>query len=171
MVDKNNPVILVKRTAPDAKLPERALPTDSGLDVFVQGIKMFYDRNSDKQNPDRRFIDGAGWRIGQGERFLIDTGLIATVGIPGFEIQVRSRSGLALKNGLRVENSPGTIDCNYRGMLGVILINDSQESYMIKKHERIAQIVVARVELLSVKEVDELPSTDRGEGGFGHTGT
>jgi dUTP pyrophosphatase len=171
MTDKNNPVILVKRIVPDAKLPVRALPTDSGLDVFVQDIRKVYDRSSEEQDPTERFIEGKGWRIGGGDRFLIDTGIIATVGIPGYEIQVRTRSGSALKLGLRVENSPGTIDCNYRGMLGVILINDSCSNYMIKKHERIAQIVVCRVELLTVEEVDELPVTDRGEGGFGHTGT
>ena len=171
IIDSNNPVILVKRTAPDALLPKRALNSDSGLDVFVQGIVKIYDKYSEKQNPNERYVDGRGWRIGNAERFLIDTGLVVTVGIPGYEIQVRCRSGLALKEGLRVENSPGTIDCDYRGMLGIILINDSHTNCFIKKHEKIAQIVVSKVELLDIKEVDELPNTDRGEGGFGHTGT
>lgn len=102
-------------------------------------------------------------------RCLIPTGLF--VAIPqGYEIQVRPRSGLALKMGLTVLNSPGTIDADYRGEIGVILINTSNEAVRINNGERIAQLVIAKHEVGIWKEVEELDETDRGEGGFGHSG-
>jgi len=100
---------------------------------------------------------------------LVPTGLALAIP-PGFEGQVRARSGLALKHGLAVVNGPGTIDSDYRGPLGVILGNLGQEPYTIEDGDRIAQIVFARVAAVEVEEADSLPTTDRGEGGFGHTG-
>ncbi|MBR6355168.1 MAG: dUTP diphosphatase [Paludibacteraceae bacterium] len=103
------------------------------------------------------------------ERRLIPTGLY--IELPdGYEAQVRSRSGLALKRGLTVLNSPGTIDADYRGEIGVILINLSQETQTIEPGERIAQMVIARAEQAELTEVEVLGETERGEGGFGHSG-
>ncbi len=103
------------------------------------------------------------------QRVLIPTGL--SIELPdGYEAQVRPRSGLAFKKGLSVLNSPGTIDSDYRGEIKVILINLSNETVVINTGERIAQLVIARYEKASLTEVDELSDTQRGEGGFGHTG-
>ena len=103
------------------------------------------------------------------QRALVPTGLF--VAIPeGFEIQVRPRSGLAAKHGITVLNTPGTIDADYRGEIKVILVNLSQESFEIHDGERIAQIVFARHENASWKEVQELPESQRGTVGFGSTG-
>ena len=88
----------------------------------------------------------------------------------GYEAQVRPRSGLALKKGVTVLNSPGTIDSDYRGEIKVIMINLSNETTIINTGERIAQLIVAKYEKVQFKEVDELNETERGEGGFGHTG-
>lgn len=103
------------------------------------------------------------------ERTLIKTGLFLEIP-KGYEAQVRPRSGLALKNGLTVLNAPGTIDADYRGEIGVILVNLSQKPYVIEDGERIAQIVFARFEQAELVEVNELSETDRGAGGFGSTG-
>ena len=103
------------------------------------------------------------------ERRLIPTGL--HIALPeGYEAQVRPRSGLALKHGLTVLNSPGTIDADYRGEVGVLLINLSQENFVINDGERIAQMVIARHEQADFVVVEELDQTERGEGGYGHTG-
>ena len=103
------------------------------------------------------------------ERRLIPTGL--HIALPeGYEAQVRPRSGLALKHGLTVLNSPGTIDAAYRGEVGVLLINLSQEDFVINDGERIAQMVIARHEQADFVVVEELDQTERGEGGYGHTG-
>ena len=103
------------------------------------------------------------------ERRLIPTGL--HIALPeGYEAQVRPRSGLALKYGLTVLNSPGTIDADYRGEVGVLLINLSQEDFVINDGERIAQMVIARHEQADFIIVEELDQTERGEGGYGHTG-
>ena len=111
-------------------------------------------------------MDGS---IAPGERLLVKTGLAVAVP-PGFEVQVRSRSGLALKHGVAVLNSPGTIDADYRGEVGIILINHSREAFVLKQGDRIAQIGVYRVEMGSAVEVEVLEATARGAGGFGHTG-
>lgn len=103
------------------------------------------------------------------ERGLIKTGLFMELPA-GYEAQVRPRSGLALKKGITVLNSPGTIDADYRGELCVILINLSQEDFVINDGERIAQMVIARCEQVEVVQVEELSDTERGTGGFGHTG-
>jgi dUTP pyrophosphatase len=103
------------------------------------------------------------------ERRLIPTGL--HIALPeGYEAQVRPRSGLALKHGLTVLNTPGTIDADYRGEIGVVLINLSQEDFVINDGERIAQMVIARHEQGDFVVVEELDETERGEGGYGHTG-
>lgn len=103
------------------------------------------------------------------QRALIPTGLF--IELPdGYEAQVRPRSGLALKKGVTVLNSPGTIDSDYRGEIKVILINLSNETTIINTGERIAQMIISKYERVQLKEVDELNETERGEGGFGHTG-
>ena len=103
------------------------------------------------------------------ERILIPTGL--KVAIPeGYEIQVRPRSGLAIKHGITMLNTPGTVDSDYRGELKVIVVNLSNETYTIEPNERIGQFVLNKIEQIEFVEVDELDSTERGEGGFGHTG-
>ncbi len=107
--------------------------------------------------------------LGPGARHAVATGL--AMAIPdGYEIQVRPRSGLALKHGVSVPNTPGTIDSDYRGELKVIMINHGDEPFVIARGERVAQLVLAPVTLAEWHEVDELPQSERGEGGFGSTG-
>ena len=138
----------VKKLHEDAKLPQYANQWgDSGADVFA--------------------IDN--YELQPGERKLIKTG-IAIVLQDGFECQVRSKSGLALKRGLFVLNSPGTVDNGYRGEIGVILCNLSKEVQVIEKGDKVAQIVVVPVGQAAIVEVKEIDSTSRGEGGFGSTG-
>ena len=103
------------------------------------------------------------------ERRLIPTGL--HIALPaGYEAQIRPRSGLALKKGITVLNSPGTIDADYRGEIGVLLINLSQEAFIVNDGERIAQMIIARHEQGEFVAVEVLDETERGEGGYGHTG-
>jgi len=104
-----------------------------------------------------------------GEIKLIPTGLAISVP-PGFEAQVRPRSGLALRHGLGIANSPGTIDSDYRGEIGLIMINWGPDPVVIKRGDRIAQMVITRVYRAEVVHVRDLDSTERGEGGFGHSG-
>jgi dUTP pyrophosphatase len=104
-----------------------------------------------------------------GARALVPTGF--AIAVPaGFEAQVRPRSGLALKAGITCLNAPGTIDCDYRGEVGVILINHGREPFIIRRGDRIAQMVVARYERVEWQEVENLDDTIRGAGGFGSTG-
>mgnify|MGYP002674818770 CR=1 FL=1 len=103
------------------------------------------------------------------QRQLIGTGLY--IALPeGYEAQVRPRSGLALKHGITVLNSPGTVDADYRGEIKVLLVNLSDEDFVVEAGERIAQMVIARHETAQFDEVDELDETERGAGGYGHTG-
>ena len=103
------------------------------------------------------------------ERRLIPTGLY--IALPeGYEAQVRPRSGLALKHGITVLNAPGTIDADYRGEVGVLLVNLSQEPFVVNDGERVAQMVIARYEQVQFEEVEVLDETERGAGGYGHTG-
>lgn len=104
------------------------------------------------------------------ERSIIKTGLFIELPV-GYEAQVRPRSGLAAKNGITVLNSPGTIDADYRGEIGVILVNLSNDDYTIENGERIAQLVIAKHERAEWEQVEELEETSRGAGGFGSTGT
>ena len=107
--------------------------------------------------------------VNSGEIKLIPTGL--AVSIPhGYEGQIRPRSGLALKYGIGVANSPGTIDSDYRGEIGIIVINWGKRPFTIKRGDRIAQMVITKVCRADIIEVDDLDSTTRGEGGFGHSG-
>ena len=103
------------------------------------------------------------------ERALVPTGLFMEIPV-GYEGQVRPRSGLAIKSGITVLNSPGTIDADYRGEVKVILINLSDTDFVIKSGDRIAQLVIAKHEQMEVVEVETLSETERGAGGFGHTG-
>ena len=103
------------------------------------------------------------------ERVIVKTGLF--IALPaGLEAQVRPRSGLAAKRGITVLNSPGTVDADYRGEIGVILVNLSNQDFLIKDGERIAQLIIAKHEQITWKEVSVLDKTERGEGGFGSTG-
>lgn len=103
------------------------------------------------------------------ERRLIPTGL--HIALPeGYEAQVRPRSGLALKHGITVLNTPGTIDADYRGEIGVVLVNLSGKDFVVNDGERIAQMIIARYEKVVFSEVEVLDETERGEGGYGHTG-
>lgn len=116
------------------------------------------------------FPDGGAIDLAPGARALIPTGL--RIAIPaGYEVQMRPRSGLALKQGITLVNAPGTIDADYRGPLGVILINHGADTVTIRHGDRIAQMVVAPVIQAMFNPVETLPDTERGTGGFGSTGT
>lgn len=136
-----------KRIHPDAKLPEYAHPSDAGMDV--------------------RSVEDV--TIPVGGRVLVHTGLIMLMP-PMYEAQVRPRSGLALKNGVTVLNSPGTIDSGYRGEICVILANFGEADFQVRKGDKIAQMVIAPVTQPMVAETDIVDDTDRGSGGFGSTG-
>lgn len=103
------------------------------------------------------------------ERVLVKTGIFLELPL-GFEAQIRPRSGLAFKHGITVLNSPGTIDADYRGEIGVVLVNLSNENFTITDGERICQMVIAKHEIVTFDEVTELQDSERGAGGFGHTG-
>ncbi len=107
--------------------------------------------------------------LAPGERRLVPTGIAVAIP-PGFEGQIRPRSGLALKHGLGIPNAPGTVDSDYRGEVGVILVNWGREPVRLARGERIAQLVIAPVTRAVLQEVAELPGSDRGGGGFGSTG-
>lgn len=136
-----------KRIHPDATLPSYAHASDAGMDVrSVEDVT----------------VPAKG-------RVLVHTGLVMLLP-PMFEAQVRPRSGLALKHGITVLNTPGTIDAGYRGEVGVILANFGDSDFEVKKGDKIAQIVVAPVLQAGIEEADEIDETDRGSGGFGSTG-
>ena len=136
-----------KRIHPDAVLPAYAHPSDAGMDV-------------------RSVADLV---IPPGGRALVPTGLVMLLP-PMYEAQVRPRSGLALKHGVTVLNTPGTIDSGYRGEVGVILANFGDADFAVRKGDKIAQIVVAPVTQPEIAEADAVDETDRGAGGFGSTG-
>lgn len=104
-----------------------------------------------------------------GDIRLIPTGLAVSVP-PGYEAQIRPRSGLALSYGIGMVNSPGTIDSDYRGEIGIVMINWGSESFLVKRGDRIAQMIISKVYCADLEEVDDLDATPRGKGGFGHTG-
>jgi len=108
-------------------------------------------------------------RLMQGDIRLIPTGIAVSVPT-GFEAQIRPRSGLAFRHGIGMVNSPGTIDSDYRGEIGIILINWGPEPFIIKRGDRIAQMIITRVYQADFEEVEDLDPTSRGKGGFGHTG-
>jgi len=108
--------------------------------------------------------------LSPGKRILVPTGIKTEIP-PGYEIQVRPRSGLALKHGITLVNSPGTIDSDYRGEIGIIMINHGEEAFIIEPGMRIAQLVVAKVEQAEYVLQENLATSTRGAGGYGHTGT
>lgn len=118
---------------------------------------------------DLRAAIDAPMALAPGKRLLVPTGVKLALP-PGYEAQIRPRSGLALKHGITVLNSPGTIDADYRGEIGVILYHAGEETYWIQPGERIAQMVVAAYVTIQLEAVEVLPETERGQGGFGHTG-
>ena len=141
--------ILIKKLHSDVNIPKYETEGSSGLD-----LEAYIEKNL---------------RLLSGERKLVPTGV--SVAMPNnFEIQIRPRSGLAYKNGISVINTPGTIDSDYRGEIKVLLINLGTEAVTIKKFQRIAQMVICPIIKANLKEVQELPETIRGAGGFGSTG-
>jgi dUTP pyrophosphatase len=138
------------RGAEDPPLPSRATSGSSGFDLHA--------------------AVGTELRIEPGGRALVPTGLRIAVP-PGCEAQVRPRSGLALRHGIVLPNAPGTIDSDYRGEIQVILLNAGHEPFMVRRGDRIAQLVIAPVLRAEWSEVAELDDTARGAGGFGHSGT
>lgn len=147
--------------------------------VTVQVRRVFPDRDVDLPLPAYRTPGSAGMdlaaaleeevTLAPGEIRLIPTGL--ALAIPeGFEGQIRPRSGLAWKHGISLSNSPGTIDSDYRGEIGLPVINLGPRPYTIRRGERLAQLVIQRVYRASLQETDRLDSTERGQGGFGHSG-
>ena len=151
MTDAANIKIKVKVLDNSITLPKYETVSSAGMDI-------------------RAFIPEGKIEIEPQERKLIPTGLCLEIP-KGYEVQIRPRSGLALKNGITVLNSPGTIDADYRGELRVILINHSADRFSITNEMRIAQMVVAQFSRVDLFEVEDLSETDRGEGGFGSTGT
>jgi dUTP pyrophosphatase len=143
--------VLISRE-PDCKdlpLPAYATPGSVGMDLYAAV-------------PDEVVL-------APGERRLVSTGI--RIALPeGYEAQVRPRSGLALRHGISMVNSPGTVDPDYRGVVQVLLINLGQEPFPLRRGDRIAQLVVAPVQRVTWAEAAELPPTERGDGGFGHTG-
>ena len=107
--------------------------------------------------------------LGPGDIKLVPTGISISVPL-GYEAQIRPRSGLALKHGIGLVNSPGTIDSDYRGEIGIIMANFGKEPFIIRRGDRIAQMVIAKIYHARILEVDDLDSTARGDGGFGHSG-
>ncbi len=118
---------------------------------------------------DLRACTGEAIKMAPMERKLVKTGLYIEVPA-GYEAQIRPRSGLAIKHGITVLNSPGTVDADYRGEVGIVLINLSDKEFVINDGDRIAQMIIARHETAELVEVEELGETGRGAGGFGHSG-
>lgn len=150
-VSSDHVVLRVKRLDgnEDMALPSYETDGASGLDL-------------------RAAVDGE-LTLHPGEIRLVPTGLAISLPL-GYEAQIRPRSGLALKHGVGMVNAPGTIDSDYRGEIGLVLINWGKSPFVIKRGDRIAQMVVTRVSRAQVLEVDRLETTERGEGGFGHSG-
>jgi len=139
--------VRVQKIHEDAVMPKYVHEGDSGMDLFSVAEHV----------------------LKPGERQLIGTGLKVAVPL-GYEGQVRPKSGLALKHGVTVVNTPGTLDAGYRGKLGVIAINHGAEDYKVEKNQKIAQLVIQKIEQAHLEEVQSLDETSRGEGGFGSTG-
>ena len=144
-----SPEILIRKLHPDARIPQYMSELAAGLDIHA-------------------LVD-TPQTLRPGERCLVSTGLAMSIP-PGYEVQVRPRSGLAIKHGISLVNSPGTIDADYRGEIRIILINHGRDDFLIEAADRIAQLVVAPVCQARLRVVAELSGTERGVGGFGHTG-
>ena len=137
----------IKKLSDEAIIPKYATKGDAGMDLFSMSEHV----------------------LKTGERCLVSTGL--SFEIPeGYEVQVRPRRGLALKKGISLVNSPGTVDSGYRGEIGIIVINHGEEDFEIKKGDKIAQAVINKFEIGEIEEVNDLSGSERGEGGFGSTG-
>ncbi|MEI6731354.1 MAG: dUTP diphosphatase [archaeon] len=137
----------IRRAHAKAMMPVYAHPGDAGMDLFSVENKI----------------------LKPGERAIVNTGL--HVEVPeGFELQLRPRSGLAIKKGITLVNTPGTVDSGYRGEIGLIMINHSKEDFEIKEGDRIAQAVLTRFESAELEEASELSDSSRGTGGYGSTG-
>jgi len=146
------PIVRISRThpeMPDIPLPSYATPGSAGMDVCASL--------------------GEPVVLQPGDRALIPSGFSIELPV-GYEAQVRPRSGLAIKNGIGVLNGPGTIDSDYRGEVKVILVNQGQDPFTVRRGDRIAQMVICRYERVAWEETTSLGETDRGSGGFGHTG-
>ena len=154
----NPPVVQLQQIRKNATIPVRAYPTDAGLDLFACYGEVDKDGNVPKP-----------FRVPPGQHEAVPTGIAIAVP-PGYEAQIRPRSGLALKNSITVLNSPGTIDASYRGEVIVLLINHSKGPFEIEYGMKIAQLVINRIELSTVTVVDQLPPSDRGANGFGSSG-
>jgi dUTP pyrophosphatase len=138
--------VKIQKIHPDAIIPQYAHKTDAGADVYAVEDTIIKPHTTQ----------------------IVKTGIKVTIPI-GYEIQVRPRSGLSLKTNLRIANAPGTIDSDYRGEIGIIMENNGNLSTTIKKGDKIAQLVISPVPMIEWDEVEELDSTERGEGGFGST--
>lgn len=143
-------MVKLKRLHPDAQLPERKSEHAAGMDLYA-------------------YLPDGPVGIPPGERKLVPCGFAMELS-PGYEAQVRPRSGLSIKQGITVVNTPGTIDADYRGEVMVALHNVSNRTFILENGERIAQMVVSVLPRITVLEVEELSETERGEGGFGSTG-
>lgn len=143
--------VKIKKLYEDSKVPQYATEGSSGVDLcaYLEGYSSII--------------------LKPNKRLLVSTGLSMEIPV-GYEGQIRPRSGLAVKHGITVLNTPGTVDEDFRGEIKVCLFNSSPMPYAINHGDRIAQMVFAKVEKAEFEEVDELQSTDRGDGGFGHTG-
>ena len=145
----NDVEVKITRCRSGAQLPQYMTAAAAGMDLYV---KLENDVN-----------------LPAGERVMVPTGI--AIALPeGYEAQVRPRSGLAAKFGVTLLNTPGTIDADYRGEISVILINHGSEDFIIKDGERVAQMIIAPVSRCQLQLVDNLDETERGSGGFGHTG-
>ena len=139
--------VKIKKIKDNAIMPKYAHEGDAGVDLY----------------------SSEDYLLNPGKRILVSTGIKIAIP-PGYEAQVRPKSGLALNHGISIVNTPGTIDCEYRGEVGVIAINLGKEDFKIEKGKKIAQMIFNKVEEAEFEEVDELEDTKRGEGGFGSTG-
>ena len=138
----------IQRVVEDVKLPSYAHEGDAGMDLYA----------------------AEEYVLKPGERKLISTGV--KIALPlGYEAQVRPKSGLALKHGISIVNTPGTVDAGYRGIVGIIAINHGSEEFKVEKNQKLAQMVINKIEAAEIEEVPDLDDTSRGEGGFGSTGT
>jgi len=151
--------IRFKKLYSDAELPVQAYEGDAGFDVFIHSFQPhFMDMKSDLDE----------YTLERGERVIANLGF--ALAIPeGWEVQVRPRSGLAIKQGLTILNSPGTIDCGWRGEVGAILVNHGS-ALKLKKGAKIAQMIVSEVPRVEFEVVDELPESTRGKKGYGSSG-
>ncbi len=140
-------LVKIKRLIPEAKLPRYEHPGDSGADLVAV----------------------TDYTLQPMQRFAVPTGISAEVPV-GFELQIRPKSGLALKHGVTVLNSPGTVDAGYRGEIKVLLLNLGSEPFYISKGQKIAQLIVAPIAWGQFEEVENLTESQRGSGGFGSTG-